>query len=76
MTNRLSFFLATLAAILPSMAHAYVGPGLGIGVIVTVLGVIGAGLLAIVSFIYFPIKRMRKKRKAALAAADHQGQDS
>ena len=42
---------------------AYIGPGMGGGVIAAVLGVIGAVLLALFGILYYPIKRMLKNRK-------------
>ena len=42
---------------------AYIGPGMGAGVIAGVLGVIGAVLLALFGILYYPIKRMLKNRK-------------
>ena len=44
-------------------ASAYIGPGMGGGVIAAVLGVIGAILLALFGILYYPIKRMLKNRK-------------
>ena len=44
-------------------AYAYIGPGMGGGVIAAVLGVIGAVLLALFGILYYPIKRMLKNRK-------------
>jgi O-antigen/teichoic acid export membrane protein len=46
-----------------STVFAYVGPGLGGGVFAAILGVIGAILLLIFGILYYPIKRMIKKRK-------------
>ena len=46
-------------------AHAYVGPGLGVGAIAVVLGVIGSVFLAIFAVLWYPFKRFLKKRKAA-----------
>jgi ATP/ADP translocase len=46
-------------------AYSYVGPGLGAGVIASILGVIGAGFLALFSLVYYPFKRLIKKRKLA-----------
>jgi len=43
-------------------AHAYVGPGVGIGALVSVLGVVAAVFLGFVGILYFPIKRFLKKR--------------
>ncbi|MBB4020659.1 putative membrane protein [Confluentimicrobium naphthalenivorans] len=49
----------------PVAAQAYVGPGLGAGAIAAVLGVLGSIFLALFAVIYYPIKRMLKKRKKA-----------
>ena len=46
-----------------SPAVAYIGPGMGGGVIAAVLGVVGAVLLALFGILYYPIKRMLKNRK-------------
>ena len=46
-------------------AHAYVGPGLGLGVIGTLFGGVLAILLAVAGVVWYPIKRLLKKRKAA-----------
>ena len=43
--------------------HAYVGPGLGLGAIGAFVGVVISVFLAIVGFIWYPIRRMLKKRK-------------
>ena len=43
--------------------YAYIGPGLGAGTIAVILGVIGSIFLGLFSILYYPIKRMRKKRK-------------
>ena len=46
-----------------SPAFAYIGPGMGGGLIAGVLGVVGAILLALFGILYYPIKRMLKNRK-------------
>ena len=43
--------------------YAYIGPGMGGGIIAGILGVIGAVLLALFGILYYPIKRMLKNRK-------------
>ena len=45
-----------------SSVFAYIGPGIGGGIIAGVLGVIGAVLLALFGILYYPIKRMLKNR--------------
>ncbi len=55
-------------------AHAYIGPGMGAGVIASVLGILGAILLAIVGVLYYPIKRMLKKRKVGQDKSAEKGE--
>ena len=50
------------------VAQAYVGPGLGAGALGAIFGVIGAVLIAVFAVIYYPIKRVMRRRK--LASAD------
>ena len=51
--------LALLAsAAWPSMAAAYIGPGLGMSAIGSFLALIGAVFLGIVGFVWYPIKRL------------------
>lgn len=52
----------------PVAAQAYVGPGLGLSAIGTIFAFIGAVFLALVGFIWYPIKRLfrlGKRNKAA-----------
>jgi hypothetical protein len=39
-------------------AAAYVGPGLGLGVIATFLGTLSAIILSLVGMVWFPLKRL------------------
>lgn len=50
-----------LIAALP--AHAYVGPGLGVGVVGVILGIIGSIFLALFAIFWYPIKKAIKKIK-------------
>ena len=52
---------ALLAA--PAQAFAYIGPGLGAGAISAVLGVLGSIFLGLFAVLYYPIKRLMKKRR-------------
>ena len=57
-----NFFLIALIIIsLPT--HAYIGPGMGAGVIASILGILFSVVLAIAGLIYYPLKRLLKKRK-------------
>ena len=51
-------------------AHAYIGPGAGITAIGTVIALIGAILLGIVGFVWYPIKRVRAKKKKRMEKID------
>ncbi len=50
--------LALCALALP--VHAYVGPGLGLGAIGALFGILFAVLLAIVGIFWYPLKRLFK----------------
>ena len=54
-----------LLMLFASSAHAYVGPGLGLGVIGAIFGAVLTVLLAIFGVFWYPIKRMLKKKKNA-----------
>ncbi len=47
----------------PVSLYAYVGPGMGGGVLAAFFGIVGAILLAIFGVIYYPIKRAIKKSR-------------
>jgi hypothetical protein len=51
-------------------AHAYVGPGLGLGVIGAILGAVLTVILAIAGVVWYPIKRMLKKKHQRGAAGN------
>ncbi len=63
--DRRTFWLAALliGIVLPNSAIAYIGPGAGLSAIGTVVAVIGAFLLLIVGFIWYPMKRVLRVRK-------------
>lgn len=56
----LSIFLFLIC---PWPVYAYIGPGLGLGVIGTILGVLLSIFLAIFAIFWYPIKRLFKKIK-------------
>jgi hypothetical protein len=58
-----NIILIVLLLFFNSPASAYIGPGMGGGVIAAVFGIIGAILLALFGILYYPIKRMIKNRK-------------
>ena len=56
-------FLFILFLSLSSPSYAYLGPGIRGGIVAATLGIIIAILAAIFGLIWFPIKRLIKKRK-------------
>ena len=62
----LAVFLGCLA---PGAAHAYIGPGAGISAIGSLLALVAAVLLAVVGFVWYPVKRLLKSRRKARAKA-------
>lgn len=52
---------ALIFAALP--AQAYVGPGLGLGAIGVILGLLFSFVLAFFAFVWLPVKRLFSKRK-------------
>lgn len=67
--TRASLLLAAFAALLGTPALAYVGPGAGISLLGALWGVIVAVVLATGMVLFWPIRIMLRKRKAAKAAA-------
>ena len=55
--------MVVMTLLAPGLAHAYVGPGAGLSAIGAVLAFIGATLLLIVGFVWYPIKRLLKRLK-------------
>lgn len=70
--NRLS--VPVVAAVITlasaSSANAYVGPGLGVGTLAVVLGVVGSVFLAVFATIWYPLKRRIRGRRQSVDAVD------
>ena len=49
--------------LIPSLAHAYLGPGVSGGIIAATIGVVVAIFAAIFGILWFPIKRFLKKKR-------------
>ena len=71
--NKLLLIMVIFAVTTP--AYAYVGPGMGAGTFAVALGIIGSIFLALFAVIYYPFKRMLKRKKAAKTAEHEQGDD-
>ncbi len=59
----LGLALAAGALTAPVQAFAYIGPGLGAGAIGAVLGVLGSIFLGLFAILWYPFKRLMKKRR-------------
>jgi len=62
---RIWFILVIIFAmfVLPFEALAYIGPGAGLSAIGSLIALIAAVFLGIVGFIWYPVKRMLRRRK-------------
>ncbi|QIE43997.1 hypothetical protein G5B39_18525 (plasmid) [Rhodobacteraceae bacterium SC52] len=69
MKTRHALPVVALAILAPSLAQAYIGPGAGISAIGAALALLAAVFFAIVGFVWYPVKRLLRKRKAANAPA-------
>ena len=56
-------FVSIIFCLITTSSFAYLGPGVGSGVIAATIGVIVAILAALFGLIWFPVKRLLKKRK-------------
>lgn len=64
------FVLLALLMLTASPAAAYIGPGAGLGAFAVILA-LGAGvLLLVVGLVWYPLKRMLKRRKAGQAQTE------
>jgi len=66
--------VALLAAV-PLVAQAYVGPGAGLGMIASLLAVLGAMLLSVVGLILWPWRMLRKRWQAKATAKSSNADD-
>ena len=62
------FMVLVLLLFSAAAAHAYVGPGLGLGVIGAILGTVLAVIMSIAGVVWYPIKRLLRKKNQAGAA--------
>ena len=69
LTGKLLLFCAAAIIFTASPAAAYIGPGMGAGAVAVVFGVIASVFLAIFAVLYYPIKRLIKKRKTSTTEA-------
>jgi hypothetical protein len=68
MTRQSSLLVALILFAIPETALAYIGPGAGLAAIGSVLALVGAIVLAIVGFLWYPIKRWRRSKSTKAPA--------
>jgi hypothetical protein len=71
--SRIRQALALAGAIVcaaPLAAAAYVGPGAGLSALGSLLALIAAVLVAIAGFIWYPVKRLLRRRNPPVAGAE------
>ena len=55
--------ISFILCLISTYSFAYIGPGVGGGVVAATIGIIVAIFAALIGLIWFPIKRLLKKRK-------------
>jgi len=65
-------FLTGLLLTLSEPGFAYIGPGAGISVLGGLLGIITTLIVAIGAILFWPIRKMLKKKKASKPEAEKQ----
>ncbi|MCB1516940.1 MAG: hypothetical protein KDJ19_04900 [Hyphomicrobiaceae bacterium] len=53
------------AALSVEPAFAYIGPGAGLSAIGTLVAIVVAAIMAVVGFVWYPVKRLLKGKPAA-----------
>jgi nitrate reductase gamma subunit len=48
----------------PAVAYAYIGPGAGLTALGSLVALVGTVVLAVVGFVWFPIRRLMRARAA------------
>jgi hypothetical protein len=61
---------AAIAIVFSGQASAYIGPGAGLGAIGTAIALVGALVLLVAGFVWYPIKRIIRGRTPARASGD------
>ena len=67
MNKSVLFLIVSFLFLIPLSSHAYIGPGMGGGVIAITFGFIAAFFLALFGILYYPIKRALKNRREKMA---------
>jgi hypothetical protein len=68
-----SVVIVLAACWLPGAAEAYIGPGAGLSAIGSLLALIGAVLLAVVGFVWYPVRRLLRRGKTGMGGTPPAG---
>jgi len=72
--ERLPLFFCLV--VFPSITSAYIGPGMGLGAIGVILGILGAIALVLVAIIWYPLKRLYKKLRGRNRTANDEAESN
>ena len=53
-----SLMTALYIMMMPTIASAYIGPGLGVGALASVLGILAGLLMLVIGVVWYPLKRL------------------
>jgi hypothetical protein len=59
-----------LLLVISTTASAYIGPGAGISVLGSLLGILGTIVVAIGAIVLWPVRKLMKRRKQSKQATD------
>lgn len=76
MNSMFKLFVTAAAALLSTPATAYIGPGAGISVLGSLLGILATIVVAIGAIIMWPLRKALKKRRQASAGTEEPTPDS
>lgn len=78
MTMRKLFVVALPFLLSAVPAHAYIGPGAGMGTIAVIFGVLASIVMSILAIVWYPVKRLLKwiRKPARPPAEDLDGSNS
>lgn len=68
-TAKLMALMAVWLLVSMHPASAYIGPGAGAGTIAVVFGILAAIIMAFFGLLWYPVKRLLKKRRTTRADA-------
>ncbi len=74
-TNRISMLLAGALVLVAKPAMAYLGPGSGLMAIIVFLGILAGLIVAIIGFIWYPLRRLKRRWQRRQQDLQHDADD-